>query len=223
MVGDLALPTDPVLPDRSTEPGIASATGHARRIEPDLAALTAEQEAVLGKILSGPRGTLEGPFPALLASPQMCDAVQTMGVAARFDNHLPGHQREIAIITAATHWRAEFEWYAHSEYARREGVSEAVIQAIGDRTALHDDLVAGPFEELGDRLVHACAWDLLTEGKVADTHFDEVIDEIGRVALTDLVATVGYYCVVSFTLNTFAVPLPDGVKPRFGGREQGSA
>ena len=39
---------------------------------------------------------------------------------------------------------------------------------------------------------------------------------LGERGLVELVSLCGYYTLVSFTLNAFAVPLPDGVAPKWG-------
>ena len=45
----------------------------------------------------------------------------------------------------------------------------------------------------------------------ADT-FREALDTFGETGLVDLVGTVGYYGLVSATLNVFEVELPPGVE-----------
>ena len=38
---------------------------------------------------------------------------------------------------------------------------------------------------------------------------------LGDAGTVELVGILGYYAMVSMTLNTFKAPLPDGVKPGF--------
>ena len=42
---------------------------------------------------------------------------------------------------------------------------------------------------------------------------EQLADALGWPAVVELVALVGFYCMVSFTLNAFDVELPEGVAP----------
>jgi 4-carboxymuconolactone decarboxylase len=42
---------------------------------------------------------------------------------------------------------------------------------------------------------------------------EQLAKAIGWPAVVELVALVGFYCMVSFTLNAFEVELPEGVSP----------
>jgi 4-carboxymuconolactone decarboxylase len=63
------------------------------------------------------------------------------------------------------------------------------------------------------RLVHKAAKDLLETGRPRIHLAEELADALGWPAVVELVALVGFYCMVSFTLNAFDVGLPDGVAP----------
>ena len=58
-------------------------------------------------------GSLTGPFNAMLYAPHLGQALQAVGEAIRFDSSIPPRGRELAILTVASHWRSDFEWYAH--------------------------------------------------------------------------------------------------------------
>jgi 4-carboxymuconolactone decarboxylase len=49
-------------------------------------------------------------------------------------------------------------------------------------------------------------------GPLSDTTYAEAANVLGVPALVDLIAIVGYYGLVSLTLNTFEIPPPDGSK-----------
>jgi 4-carboxymuconolactone decarboxylase len=55
--------------------------------------------------------------------------------------------------------------------------------------------------------------ELLATGHVSDGAFQRVKDAFGERGVVDLVGAVGYYSLVSMTLNVARVPLPDGVAP----------
>ena len=51
---------------------------------------------------------------------------------------------------------------------------------------------------------------LLKTGKVDDKTYRNARELVGNGGLVELVTLVGYYTLVSFILNAFEVPLPEG-------------
>jgi 4-carboxymuconolactone decarboxylase len=176
--------------------------------------LDAEQKALWDYILEGPRGAslsgpikyLPGPFNPWMQIPSFGKLAAEMGERLRFRSVLPGKLRELAILTAGVHWKAEFEFWAHARAARAEGLPDSVIQALQAGTAV-------PYEDDLQRLVHTAAKDLVETGRPRVNLAEELADKLGWPAVVELVALVGFYCMVSFTLNAFEVALPDGVAP----------
>lgn len=148
-------------------------------------------------------GYLTGPFDVLLRSPRVGDAVAGLGDLLRFGTDLSQRHRELVIATVAGHWRARFAWLKHAEYARQAGIPEAVIDAIA---AGEPPTIADP----ADHAVHAVVGSLLATGHVPDDVYAEATGLLGVQPVVELVALAGYYCLCSFVLNTFRVPLPDG-------------
>jgi 4-carboxymuconolactone decarboxylase len=62
---------------------------------------------------------------------------------------------------------------------------------------------------------------LLKTSKVDDATYAACLAALGERGLIDLMAIITHYTVINMTLNTFRVPVPDGVEtPPFGpGRE----
>ena len=176
--------------------------------------LDAEQKDLWDYILKGPRGAslsgplkfLPGPFNPWMQIPSFGKLAAEMGERLRFRSVLPGKLRELAILTTGVRWQAEFEFWAHARVARAEGLPEAVIDALKAGTAV-------PYEDDLQRVVHAAAKDLVETGRLRPNFADELADALGWPAVVELVALAGFYCMVSFTLNAFEVPLPDGVAP----------
>ncbi len=172
---------------------------------PDLApeTMTEEQRRVYDAIVAGPRGRVEGPHRAWLHSPGLADPAQRLGAYIRFGSHLPPRLSELAILATAKHYEAEFEWYAHVRFAHEAGIPETVTEAIrtGEAPALEDP---------ESRMVHRVAVALNRDRRLDDATFEEAKAVLGLPALVDLIATVGYYALVSLTLNAFEIPTPDG-------------
>ena len=175
----------------------------SRLPELDPEAMTVAQRRVYETILAGPRGRVEGPHKAWLHSPELADPAQRLGAYVRFGSHLPPRLSELAILVTAKHYEAEFEWYAHVRFAHEAGIPEAVTEAIrkGEEPALEDD---------ESRVVYRVAVELNRDRRLSDATFEEAVSVLGMPALVDLIAAVGYYALVSLTLNAFEIETPDG-------------
>ncbi len=176
--------------------------------------LNDEQRALWDDIVEGPRkasmGTptaeLGGPFNAWLQIPSFGRIGSKMGERLRFGSLLDGRARELAILTVGAHWKAEYEFWAHARMARAEGLPEAIIEAL--RTG-----ETPPCENETQRLVHQVAHDLLHTGRVCDDLHAAASRALGHPKLVEVVALVGYYCLVSFTLSVADARLPEGEAP----------
>lgn len=164
--------------------------------------------------LSGSGGGLPGPFNAWMYSPKIGNLAQELGGALRFLNSLPTNLLEIAIITVGKEWSAQFEFWAHARLARQAGVSDEVIEAI--RVGRRPD-----FEKADEAQVYDFARELLDNKRVSEATYVATRDVVGEQGLVDLVTLMGYYTIISMTLNTFAVPLPDGQKAPFAELPEG--
>ena len=165
--------------------------------------MTAEQKRLHDDIIAGPRGKIQGPLAAWLHSPALGSVAQKLGAYIRFNSLLPPRLSELAIIVTGAHYKAEFEWWAHVRFAHDAGIPESVTEAIrrGETPELPED---------DQRVVHKVALELTLTHKLADATFDEAKEVLGLPALIDLIAIVGYYGLVSLTLNSFEFPTPDG-------------
>ena len=151
-------------------------------------------------------GGLVGPFNAWVHAPGVGARLSALGATLRFETSLERRLLELAIIVVAAHWKAEFEWWAHARMAREHGVDEAIVAAIerGETPS---------FEADGEAVVYAFARQLVVGGGVDDATFARAVEALGRQGVVELASLCGYYTLVSFTLNAFAVPLPPGVAP----------
>ena len=168
--------------------------------------LTVEQKALVEDVLSGERGTLNGPFNVTLRSPIMGDKAQKLGAELRFHSSLPRKLVELAILVTARFWISQYEWSAHHKIALAAGLSPAVIEAIaaGRRPGSMQ-----PDEEM----VYNFADEIFRTRQVSDAAFQAVVDKFGERGAVDLAGVMGYYCFVSMMLNIDRYPLPDGDKP----------
>jgi 4-carboxymuconolactone decarboxylase len=170
---------------------------------PDLdpAALDEEQKRVYDAIVSGPRGRVEGPLRVWLTSPAFAERAQALGAYCRYGSSLPPRLSELAILVTGAHWRAGFEWFAHAPIAMEAGLDPAAVEAIrrGEEPSLAKD---------DERAVYKFSRELVAQRRVAQTTYDSAERLLGRRGVVDLVGVLGYYALISMTINAFEVPIP---------------
>jgi 4-carboxymuconolactone decarboxylase len=175
--------------------------------------LSPEQLAVLRAIQSGPRKQqhgsigLVGPFSVWVRAPKIGLPTQALGAAARYESDLPESVKEVAICTVGAFYRAKFEFAAHARLAAQAGVAKAAIEKLR--------LGQEPQLDGGEALAHAVARELVTGHRIDDATYVAACDTFGETGLIELVGIIGYYCMVSLTLNAFEVPLTDGMEDPF--------
>lgn len=166
--------------------------------------MTPEQERVMGNIVGGPRGKIVGPFRASLHRPELTDAWQRFGQMLRFESSVPRHLNELAISVTGRRWNSQVEWYAHAKAALDFGISPDILEAIrvGESPVFDDEDEANVYEFT--RL-------LLQEGNVPDDLYAALHATLGDGGMVDLSTVIGYYTMVSMTLNVHEVGLPDNL------------
>lgn len=174
--------------------------------------LDEEQKAFLDRLNDGPRGSrgrvgLVGPYAVWVRAPHVGEPAQRLGAALRFGIALPENVKEVAICTVGAFYRAKFEFAAHRRLALRAGVSEAAL----------DQLQAGEAASLEgeEALAHAFADEMLRQHRASPETYERALESFGETGLIELVSLIGYYCLISHTLNAFEVELPDGMVDPF--------
>lgn len=172
--------------------------------------LTPEQQGVVAAVSGGPRGNmgLIGPFGVYVRAPGVGNAAQALGAAVRFNTELPENLKEIAICVVGGHTKAKFEFAAHAVLAVKAGVEEAIVEAIRK----------GATPEFGDEneaLAYELARALVQNHRLDDGLYARGKGALGETQMVELVATIGYYTLVSYVLNTFEIPLGEGMTDPF--------
>ena len=165
--------------------------------------LTPEQKTMVNDLLAGTRTSLDGPFNALLRSPEMGNLSQKLGEYVRFRTSVPQRLNEMAILLTSKWWSAQYEWNPHKTLALRAGLSAAVI----------DDIQAGrrPARMQPDEtVIYDFSTELREHRRVSDATFKAAVNVLGEKGVMDLVALMGYYDLVSMVLNVDRYPLPEG-------------
>lgn len=175
-------------------------------LDPDT--LSPEARRVHDAILSGPRGVVQGPLRVWLTSPELADKAQALGAFCRYGTSLPPRLSELAILVTGAYWRAGFEWHVHAPIGIEAGLPAEAVEAIragGDPA----------FEKPDEAAVHAFARELLTTRRVSGPTYHRALELLGARALVELVGVLGYYGLISMTINAFEVPVPEGAPEPF--------
>jgi 4-carboxymuconolactone decarboxylase len=170
--------------------------------EPD--EMTDEQRAVHATVVTGKRGKMIGPLRAVIHSPELARRWSAIGEFLRYDTCLPPRLSELAIIVVGRRYTSQVEWWAHSAAAAKAGLAAAIIEAIrlGE---------APVFADPDEADVYEFARQLVQAGQVDETTYRAVAQRFGARGVVELTGVIGYYTMVSMTLNVHDVPLPDGV------------
>jgi 4-carboxymuconolactone decarboxylase len=169
-------------------------------IDPDQ--MTARQREIYETIASGPRGGVRGPLAVWLHCPALAEQAQALGRYCRYETSLPPRLSELAILVTASVWNSEFEWQAHEPIALKAGVSHEIAAAIRSRSEPH-------FERTDEAVVYRFAKELHTARKISDALYAEAVSLLGQEGVLDLVGILGYYTLISMTINVFEVAAPN--------------
>jgi 4-carboxymuconolactone decarboxylase len=166
--------------------------------------MSPEQRRVHDAVVAGPRGVVIGPLRAAIHSPELAERWSKLGEFLRYRTSLPPKLAELAVIVTGRHWTSQVEWFVHARAAAEAGLSASVIEAIrlGHKPEFDDPLEAEIYEFTRQ---------LLRGGEVDGEAYYRVEAFFGPRGVVELTALIGYYTMVSMTLNAHEIPLPDGV------------
>ena len=188
----------------------------ARRPAPRLALIDEShmsdaQRALLASLRAGPRGTSitpRGPFAVWMHAPAFGELAQKLGAHCRYGTALSPRLSEFAILCTARLWRAQYEWLAHAPIAEKGGVRPKTIEDLRlgrmPRSAPKDE-----------RAIYDFVQELYKTRRVTDRTYKRMKSVVGDVAMVELVGILGYYALISMTLNVFRMLPPEHEKLAF--------
>ena len=162
------------------------------------------QRALMQAIRSGPRGgsiTPRGPFAVWLHAPEFGQLAQALGGFCRYQTALPPRLSEFAILCTARRWRAQYEWFAHAPLAEKAGVKPKTIA----------DLRAGRAPKSApkdERAIYHFVQEIYKTNRVSDRTYKRLNALLGDKGTVELVGILGYYVLISMTLNVFRMMPP---------------
>ena len=147
-------------------------------------------------------GALLGPWNPWLREPKFGKPVWDLVKTMVSKPSLPAAVREIAILVTGSHFRSAYELYAHVAVAEQRGLSDEKLSTIvaGQRPA---DLTRQ------EAVAYDFASALVGGGVLPELTYKAAVEQFGVHGAAELSYLIGLYCMVSVTLNTFDVPVPE--------------
>jgi alkylhydroperoxidase family enzyme len=118
---------------------------------------------------------------------------------------LSARDREILILRTAWLCQAEYEWAQHRLIARKAEMTDDEIERCREGSA------ASGWTETEANLLRA-ADDLHTEQKISDANWAALADTYDDQQMMDIVFAVGQYTMFAMAMNSFGVPLDEGLQ-----------
>lgn len=170
--------------------------------------MNADQRGVYDKIISGPRGKIQGPLRAAIHNADLADKWQALGALLRYKTSLSPRHSELAILVTGRACQSPFEWYAHCIEGKNAGIEEPIIKALlaqQEPSNLSDE----------DYIVWSFSKELNRYKSVSDATYRKALEKFGEKTVVELTALIGYYTMVAMTLNAHEIPLPEGIVADF--------
>jgi AhpD family alkylhydroperoxidase len=161
-------------------------------------AATQEGNQLIAEIKARRGGKLLNLDKVLLHSPALARGWNQFLGAVRRQTKLPGALRELAILRVAILNQAHYEFIQHAPEARKEGVSEAAIEAVKEQ------ILGTAFSSL-ERRVLEYADAMTRDVRVPQPLFDAVCAELGEEQMVELSLTVASYNMVSRFLEAMQI------------------
>lgn len=157
---------------------------------PEVPTGTRPELAELEARIVAARGRMSTLYQVLLNSAPIADGWEKMLTAVRNDSSLAADVREMVILRVAVLNRASYEFDAHVPHALKAGMPEAKV------AALKESVIGATFTEK-ERAVLAATDSLTRDVALSDEQFDRLRPHFSATELTELMATIAAYNMVS--------------------------
>ena len=164
----------------------------------DYSDMNQEQKKIHDDIASGPRGSVRGPLAVWMHRAGLADKAQSLGAYCRYSSSLEPLLSEFAICLIARIWGSGYEWKVHSKIAIDAGINEDMIESIS-----HGKKPGHMSEE--QHAVYEFTMTLNKDKKISDELYNKTYEILGKDRIVDLVGILGYYTLISMTINVFGV------------------
>ncbi|AUH34500.1 carboxymuconolactone decarboxylase family protein [Paracoccus tegillarcae] len=118
------------------------------------------------------------------------------------DRALSDQQSEVVILRTGHNLRAPYEWAHHIVRARKTGMSDCRIEAL-----------SGPLDGVRDedRILARAVDELTQDARLLPSTRADLIAAVGAKGMFDVMATVGFYSVLGYIVNSCETPVDSDV------------
>ena len=163
----------------------------------------AKDHAVFDSIVAS-RGAVQGPFTMFLNSPPVAERVGHLGAYVRFEGSLDMRVRVLAAMTVARELEAMYVWGAQAGGARKLGVPESTITAIREN---HSRGIPPQ-----DAQIVEFTRQLMRKHRVDEATVKALIGRFGNDGFIQLTGAIGYYSMLSMTVNACELEAAPGAE-----------
>src|SRR5262249_6869228 len=142
-----------------------------------------------------------GPGSVMINSPEMRRRANHLVNYLRDESTLPKKIQELAMLVTARAMVCQFIWSAQAARAGREGLTDVLVDARGDRRP-------PPSLPADEAAVVRYGTEFFTTHKVSQATFQAALDQFGAQGLTELTTLMGYYALLAFNATAFQTDLP---------------
>jgi len=157
--------------------------------------------SIFDEVSSGPGGVGTGPMSVLKYSPEMARRAIPLFNYVRNESSLPQKVRELAMLTTARATDCPYIWNAHAALGRRAGLSDALVNALRDRTPL-------PPLAAEEAVVIKLGTEFFQTHRISQDTFDAALAQFGPQGLVELTTLMGFYAMLAFNANAVDLGLP---------------
>ena len=170
----------------------------------------AAQKQAAEEFQAARKAPVSGPFSILIRIPELMTANRMMGDYLRLKPSIGTTLSELVIIITAREWTQDYEWHVHAPIARKQGISQEIIDAIaaGRRpTGMTED----------QEICYDFTIELQRSKRVSDATYERALKRFGETGVLDIAGINGYYTNLAMILNTarFSIPADGKCLPRF--------
>lgn len=162
----------------------------------------ANRRDTFDEIVAERGGPIErGPVSVLINSPEMAKRASQLSSYLRQDSTLSAKIQELAMLVTARERDCQFIWNAHAASGRRAGLSDALVDALRDKTDL-------PQVADDENAVVNYGREFFRTNQVSEATFQAALQQFGTQTLIELTTLMGYYALLAFNANAFTIDLP---------------
>jgi 4-carboxymuconolactone decarboxylase len=160
--------------------------------------LNPEQKRIWQEVGAVRSGSPGGPFAVWMHSPKIAERAHHLGNAVRLEGKLGRKLVELAVLTVARDWTAQYVFAAHVPPALEHGLPETVVEAIRTRRT-------PVFADDEEKLVYDTTRELLDTKKLSEESYARAEKGLGLDRLIELVTAIGFYMTASVMVNAFDI------------------